>query len=101
MMNLSTWGIRLFASLVISVIFLGEPALGQEGKTHRLEATPQTVHTGFFDASIPPVLTIESGDTVVLSTMMLMDGQLRCGMTLEELLKVREEYSRRMDHPQP
>ena len=66
--------------------------MGQSGKTHHLRATPQTVHTGFFDAAIPPVLTIDSGDTVVLSTMMLMDGQLRCGMTLEELLAKKKYY---------
>jgi acetamidase/formamidase len=59
----------------------------------------QTVHTGFFDASIPPVLTVESGDTVKLSTMMLMDGQLRCGMTLEELMAKRQDYSKRKVGP--
>jgi len=62
------------------------------GKTHRLKATPETVHTGFFDAAIPPVLTVDSGDTVVLNTLMLMDGQLRCGMTLEELVAKRQTY---------
>jgi len=67
----------------------------ETGKVHTLMATPQTVHTGFFDASIPPVLTIESGDTVILSTMMLMDGQLRCGMSLEELIAKRQEYVER------
>jgi acetamidase/formamidase len=50
------------------------------------------VHTGFFDSTIAPVLTIESGDTVNLSTMMLMDGQLRGGMTFEELLALRRGY---------
>ena len=69
--------------------------MAQTGKTHILKATPKTVHTGFFDAAIPPVLTIDSGDTVVLSTMMLMDGQLRCGMTLEELIAKRLEWAER------
>jgi acetamidase/formamidase len=62
------------------------------GKVHRLMASPKTVHTGFYDASIPPVLTIQSGDTVVLSSLMLMDGKLRCGMILAELLAARQEY---------
>ena len=31
--------------------------------THRLEASPETVHWGYFDAKLPPQLTIESGDT--------------------------------------
>ena len=65
------------------------------GKIHTLKATPQTVHTGFFDATIPPVLKIDSGDRVNLSTLMLMDGQLRCGMTFEELLAKRQTYADR------
>jgi len=32
----------------------------------RLMPSPQTVHIGHFDATIKPVLTVESGDTVVI-----------------------------------
>ena len=35
---------------------------------HELIAAPATVHRGFFDATLPPVLTIESGDFVRLET---------------------------------
>jgi len=31
---------------------------------HQLRASPQTVRIGVFDASYPPIMTIESGDTV-------------------------------------
>src|ERR1700761_4429412 len=34
--------------------------------THRITSTPQTVRWGVFDASFPPILTINSGETVVL-----------------------------------
>jgi len=34
--------------------------------THRLEPTAQTVRWGTFDAGYPPLITINSGDTVVL-----------------------------------
>jgi acetamidase/formamidase len=37
-------------------------------KTHELKASPATVHRGFFDASLKPVLTIDSGDVVRLET---------------------------------
>ena len=33
---------------------------------HRLAATPDTVRWGIFDAAIPPVLSVSSGDTVVI-----------------------------------
>jgi acetamidase/formamidase len=35
-------------------------------KKHELKATPQTVRWGMFDANIPPVLTVQSGDTVAI-----------------------------------
>jgi acetamidase/formamidase len=37
-------------------------------KVHELKASPTTVHRGFFDASLNPVLTIDSGDVVRLWT---------------------------------
>jgi len=69
--------------------------MARRGKTHQLRATPETVHTGFFDPTLPPVLAIDSGDTVKFNSMMLMDGQLRGGMTLEELLAKRQTYTDR------
>ena len=38
-------------------------------RTHRLEAGPGTVHWGFFDASLRPLITIEPGDEVTMSTV--------------------------------
>jgi len=37
-------------------------------KVHELKASARTVHRGFFDASLKPVLTIDSGDIVKLET---------------------------------
>jgi acetamidase/formamidase len=36
---------------------------------HHLDATPDTVHWGYWDASIPPVLKINSGDRVTIVTI--------------------------------
>jgi acetamidase/formamidase len=36
---------------------------------HRLSSTPETCHWGFFDAALPPVLTIRSGDRVTIDTV--------------------------------
>jgi acetamidase/formamidase len=38
-------------------------------QTHRLDAGPGTVHWGFFDASLKPLLAVDPGDTVVISTV--------------------------------
>lgn len=49
-------------------------------KRFRLDAGPETVHWGFFDASLAPRLTIDSGDLVTISTVSgspdLMPGKL-------------------------
>ena len=37
-------------------------------KVHELKASPKTVHISYFDATQPPVLTVESGDRVKLET---------------------------------
>jgi acetamidase/formamidase len=36
---------------------------------HRLPATPSTVHWGFFDPRLPPVLTVRSGDLVAIEAL--------------------------------
>ena len=36
---------------------------------HHLRSSPETVHWGYFEASIPPVLTIASGDRVTVETV--------------------------------
>jgi acetamidase/formamidase len=36
---------------------------------HQLGSTPATCHWGFFDAALPPVLTIRSGDRVTIETI--------------------------------
>jgi acetamidase/formamidase len=45
-------------------------------KQHNLRANPKTVHRGFFAASLAPVLTIESGDTVTITTLSGNDEDL-------------------------
>lgn len=37
--------------------------------THRIDASPETVHWGYFDAALEPLLTVDSGDTVTISTV--------------------------------
>src|SRR3954447_14513794 len=44
--------------------------------THRLDAAPETVLWGFFDAKLPPQLTVNSGDTVTISTVSGTFGHL-------------------------
>jgi len=63
---------RILCSLAIvtSTVLLGAQTLHTQSgpKTHELKASTRTVHRGFFDASLKPVLTVDSGDIVKLET---------------------------------
>jgi acetamidase/formamidase len=57
--------------LAIGVVLAASPAIAQgqsAPRVHELKASAATVHRGFFDASLKPVLTIDSGDIVRLET---------------------------------
>lgn len=55
----------LIAGLMAAL--LATPAIAA---THQLKPTPQTVAWGHYDAASKPVLTIRSGDTVVMHTLL-------------------------------
>jgi len=65
---------RVFC-LGIVVFACTEPAWAQQPGMHELPLTPNHVHWGFYDASVPPALRIASGDQVRVETMVV--GGLR------------------------
>ena len=85
---------------------LALPALSQSialtskypGKVHLLPATLETTQWGWFDNAQPPVLKIDSGDTVVLETMMHSHNQVVPGRTIEEIKKLRTDHPGRGPH---
>src|SRR3954468_6022116 len=54
-------------------------------KMHLLPATLDTTQWGWFDNAQPPVLRVNSGDTVVLETMMHSHNQVVPGTTIEQI----------------
>jgi acetamidase/formamidase len=57
----------IIASILVFALPSSATAQGSQ-KIHDLKASPATVHRGFFDASLKPVLTIDPGDIVRLET---------------------------------
>jgi acetamidase/formamidase len=74
------------------------PASGTPGKLHLLPATLETTQWGWFDNAQPPVLRIDSGDTVVVETMMHSHNQVVPGRTIEEIKKLRTDNPGRGPH---
>jgi acetamidase/formamidase len=74
------------------------PASRNPGRTHILPATLETTQWGWFDNSQAPVLRIDSGDTVVLETMMHSHNAVVPGRTIEEIKKLRTDHPGRGPH---
>jgi acetamidase/formamidase len=67
-------------------------------KIHLLPATLETTQWGWFDNAQPPVLRINSGDTVALETMMHSHNQVVPGTTIEQIKKLRTDHPGRGPH---
>ena len=68
------------------------------GKVHILPATLETTQWGWFNNGQAPVLRIDSGDTVILETMMHSHNQVVPGKTIEEIKKLRTDHPGRGPH---
>jgi hypothetical protein len=60
---------RLACSLLLSVLALS----GASAAEHMLMPSPQTVHVGYFSATLKPVLTVDSGDIVTIGSVAGLD----------------------------
>ena len=76
----------LLAVLLVALVAYGS---GLAAETHKLPATPKTTWVGYFDNSLPPVLTVKSGDIVETQTWMLYKDKLRPGLTMADVIKLR------------
>ena len=74
---------------IVSAAFVSAAALGagQEPKTHRLLATPDTIAYGWYDAAATPVLRIASGDIIDVDTLLTNTpvGLRRAGVAEDQI----------------
>src|SRR5256714_12218698 len=74
------------------------PASAMKGKLWLLPATLETTQWGWFNNAQPPVLRVDSGDTVVFETMMHSHNQVLPGTTIEQIKKMRTDFPGRGPH---
>src|ERR1700689_2554951 len=53
----------------LSFLCSSRKVLIRPGVHHHLPASPETIHWGFFDAQLPPIRSVRSGDTVTIDTI--------------------------------
>jgi acetamidase/formamidase len=73
-------------------------ATEQKGRLWVLPATLETTQWGWFNNAQPPVLTVDSGDTIVMETMMHSHNQVIPGATIEQIKKLRTDFPGRGPH---
>src|SRR4029453_2722141 len=96
---------RILTALVVLVLMLSPTfyALAQQtgeakkssagpagGKPHTLAATLETVQWGWLDPKEPPKITVDSGDTVSVETMMHSHDKVTAGITMDEITGLRK-----------
>src|SRR4051812_5326655 len=67
-------------------------------KVHLLPATLETTQWGWIDNAQAPVLRVNSGDTIVMETMMHSHNQVVPGTTIEQIKKTRTDFPGRGPH---
>jgi len=71
--------------ILIAGVALASFAGSAAGKHHALKATPESVQWGWLDPSEPPKLTIDSGDTVSIETLLHARDQIQKGVSMEKI----------------
>ncbi len=63
-------------NLLLFVLAASLSLAAQTSRLHRLTSTPETVVFGYYDAATPPVLRIQSGDRVEITTSMIASPEM-------------------------
>jgi acetamidase/formamidase len=88
-----------FAKLAGAAATSGVAAPTKGGRLHTVESTKETVRLGVFDATLPPVLTIDSGDTVSFpNTWSHFLNEMQPGVSIDRLAQLRTSNPGRGPH---
>src|SRR5256886_5400574 len=82
--------LRFRGAALLGSIAVAAAPLPAAAKHHVLKATPENVQWGWLDPKEPPKLTIQSGDTVSIETLMHAKDQIKPGATMEKIVELRK-----------
>src|SRR5882762_9720060 len=81
---------RLRGAVLFGSVLVAAAPVPAAAKHHVLPATPENVQWGWLDPKEPPKLTIQSGDTVSIETLMHAKDQIRPGTSMEKIVELRK-----------
>src|ERR1700694_4326457 len=80
---------RIFIAALLTV-YAGSTGARAASKHYELKAPRDTVPWGWLDPKQKPQLTIESGDTVSIETLMHAKDQIQKGVPMEKIVELRK-----------
>ena len=100
MVNFRTKKLMVTVFAAVSLLFVANGATAElqaaeakqqaGSKRHKLPATLETTQWGWLDPNESPKLTVDSGDTVSIETMMHSHNKIQPGTTMEEIVALRK-----------
>ena len=101
-LNGRVFGMRSCAAAAALALSLASPSMAQvaggagasgagASKHYFLPATADNVQWGWYDAAEKPKLTVHSGDTVSIETLSHSLGQIKPGVGMDEIMKLRRQ----------
>src|SRR5580698_9715514 len=85
-------GAAAAVACVFGLISMAHADPGPSGSRHySLPATPENVQWGWYDPTEKPKLTIHSGDTVSIETLSHGLGQVKPGLDMDGIVKLRKQ----------
>lgn len=79
----------VYLLIAFALAFLLAAPSVASAKTHSFFIKDEEAYSGPLRSDIPPVLTIDNGDSVIFNTVMLFAGKLSPEMTFDEMFAVR------------
>jgi len=78
------------AALIFSLIAVSAAQESGASKHYVLRATPDNVQWGWYDINEKPKLTVHSGDTISIETLSHSLGQIKPGVEMDEIVRLRK-----------
>src|SRR2546428_6664378 len=82
--------VRVRGAALLGWIAVAAAPFPAAAKHYVLKATPENVQWGWLDPKEPPKLTIKSGDTVSIETLMHAKDQIKPGVPMEKIVELRK-----------
>jgi acetamidase/formamidase len=77
----------------------GKAEGSNEGRVHTVESNKETVHLGVFDTTLPPIVTVDSGDTISFTnTWSHFMNEMQPGVPIDKLVEIRKNNPGRGPH---